>query len=1162
MIGRIKLGLFNATGVHKSPEEIINFCQEHDIDIILITETFLTQGRLYTDWLQYHNYAIRPDVRFRAQGGLSLLVRPELNLHIHQLPNPNRHTLSFQIGTYKFHGLYLPPSLDTAACAALLDQLIIDEHTIILGDLNARSKTTTGDHSNNKRGTEVLEPWLIHDGLHVWNGSLTRGEPTFRTASGSSIIDLFISREEAIEAPTMDIFDSCSLDSHHHLCALAFSPINPWPSLPTPNSPRQNWKLQRLNDTDVSRLYGIHFDRNTDSILSQLELILTESAQMIPNHSLIEQLGHDVSAAIYDALDHSVTRAKARPKSWKSFWTDELQSKADRRKEAYRRWRQSPNNIILRAKYWADYQARCEEFSLEAKRTQRRSWKQFCTKLGSAPVGEANSIIKRMRRNRQDQHTFSHPAGPQQAAETMAEHLSTVFGGERIPRRRTSLWTASKHDDIDHSPFPAEHIESCIKRMAPRKAPGDDHITGAMLKPIASRLSNILSKFFTICWHWTYVPISWRTAQVVPIYKKGNPTDAANYRPISLTSVLRKLLERCLLPKMLEAMPALDIAQGGFRHKRGSLDQAFALHMLIRQYHRQYGEPPVQAFLDIKQAYDSSSRELIWSKLQGNLPRALLHLLQHLFDDVRITVILQNHHSKYIHPAKGVLQGSILSPLLYATFINSLTARLRIRMYSLGKHPITLRTTSQRGVTEAANQALSYPGDSNGRPQADRPDSGRTMISALLYADDVALLGSPHDMVYLLDLAEQHSLDQGYRWHPGKCAVIIPPLASPELPTSAQTSPPAYQLYNTTLPTVSSFQYLGIPFTHEGIDTNMLINQRITKATGSMALLRQLGIHQYGIGFWPAIRTYRSFIRPILEYGLAITPLTAVQMAKLQTAQIGCIKMALNRNHSTTFPTIVPMVLTDLPSMQLRTRALQLKFVTRLRYLPVSTMARATELSFLWTDSKLSDTHWRRLSITNPLHQEYNRIRKGPRPPTNPVAQAIANKRDDEFASRCHKYKTIRCLRPYRLVDPILYLAASSMDRHRLIKWRMHWLPSYPLKDCACGVTKASREHYTSCLLLQPLRQELLEAFGPIPNLHDEAQDIDYIMNRLPRSDAGLLTRKWNRVWPTLLHVLRQIDKLSHKDEEFDEDEPAPEEALQGRALAAPTIHTSHDCDP
>ena len=163
--------------------------------------------------------------------------------------------------------------------------------------------------------------------------------------------------------------------------------------------------------------------------------------------------------------------------------------------------------------------------------------------------------------------------------------------------------------------------------MAPRKAPGNDHLTGAMLKPIAHSLSSILSKFFKLCWNWSYVPTSFRTAQVVPIYTKGDPTAAGNFRPISLTNVFRKILERCLLPKLLNTINSLDISQGGFRHHRGALDQALSLNMLIHQYQKQYDSLSTQAYMDIRAAYDSVDHNIIWSKLQNKLPSALFHMV-------------------------------------------------------------------------------------------------------------------------------------------------------------------------------------------------------------------------------------------------------------------------------------------------------------------------------------------------------------------------------------------------------------------------------------------------------------------------------------------------------------------------------------------------------
>ncbi|KAG2219315.1 hypothetical protein INT45_003137 [Circinella minor] len=143
----------------------------------------------------------------------------------------------------------------------------------------------------------------------------------------------------------------------------------------------------------------------------------------------------------------------------------------------------------------------------------------------------------------------------------------------------------------------------------------------------------------------------------------------------------------------------------------------------------------------------------------------------------------------------------------------------------------------------------------------------------------VALTESSKDMPQLLKIAEQHSRELGYRWQPpSKCAILEPN-------NNESASPTTYYMYNQPIPATESFQYIGIPFTSSGIDIDQLVNQRSSKVTGNMALLRQLGVHLYGIGLWPALRSYCTFIQPVLEYRIAIAALSTNQLTKLENAQ-------------------------------------------------------------------------------------------------------------------------------------------------------------------------------------------------------------------------------------------------------------------------------------
>ncbi|KAG0972934.1 hypothetical protein G6F28_013794 [Rhizopus arrhizus] len=197
----------------------------------------------------------------------------------------------------------------------------------------------------------------------------------------------------------------------------------------------------------------------------------------------------------------------------------------------------------------------------------------------------------------------------------MARHLASVYDGHLLPSVRppappdpsslglpfgppgssplvvssgaaAQTLTSTTHSaHFNTSIFSPATLALLIGQLPTRKAPGADHIKAEMLKPISTDLSFLLSWFFTLCCQWSYVPSLWRHAQVYPIFKKGDSSLPSNYRPISLTSVFRKLLELSLSPWLSSVSPPLDLAQGGFRPRRSALDQALCLHELIQSYY-------------------------------------------------------------------------------------------------------------------------------------------------------------------------------------------------------------------------------------------------------------------------------------------------------------------------------------------------------------------------------------------------------------------------------------------------------------------------------------------------------------------------------------------------------------------------------------------------
>ena len=85
-------------------------------------------------------------------------------------------------------------------------------------------------------------------------------------------------------------------------------------------------------------------------------------------------------------------------------------------------------------------------------------------------------------------------------------------------------------------------IAKKIKKMKVNKSPGVDGIPLKLLKEIVEQISTPLAKVFTLSLEEGIVPSEWKEANITPLFKKGSRSKPDNYRPVSLTSIVFKLL--------------------------------------------------------------------------------------------------------------------------------------------------------------------------------------------------------------------------------------------------------------------------------------------------------------------------------------------------------------------------------------------------------------------------------------------------------------------------------------------------------------------------------------------------------------------------------------------------------------------------------------------
>lgn len=600
------LSLWNANGLRATT---IHGVLSHVLstDILLITETWLTSGFLPVNWSQYHLYGAKvANAHNRGSGGISALVSPYCPYPVTQLASPNAHTLSLKIGTITVHCVYFSPRLSRDLVLHCLRSLPLNHDTILCGDFNARLGSLTGDAITTPRGTD-FKAWIDERGLSLLNGSLAYGIPTFSTFRRetvlSSIIDLFLTNIPltGMVSPGITVETELSLGSDHRLLTLSFDYV---PLLGSGDNvgitmdnisgygatgnatssgngnagvaSRRLWNLSRLTEEgplnlyrDKFRLLVIPLNRSLTSLVAHPPL----------NRPAIDDLNDQLNQCLYQSLDKSIGTKKNKPSHWwKKYWTEDIEQAAKTRDSCYSKWRHTLGSE--KSYWWAQHQAAHRVFRRLVSKAKRLSWKNFCASL-EHDLTKATATLARTKRRRQTAATYAHPDGPKASVDTMACHLSTVYNGSLL----SSASRPAPPLDFDHLlPFSVADTDADlfapatllyhIKCLPRRKAPGPDHLKAEMLKAISKDLSETLSLLFQLCYHWAYSPKLWRIAHVFPIHKKGDASNPANYRPISLTSVMRKLFESTLSPCLQAHSPPLDIAQGGFRPQRSPLDQA------------------------------------------------------------------------------------------------------------------------------------------------------------------------------------------------------------------------------------------------------------------------------------------------------------------------------------------------------------------------------------------------------------------------------------------------------------------------------------------------------------------------------------------------------------------------------------------------------------
>jgi hypothetical protein len=369
------------------------------------------------------------------------------------------------------------------------------------------------------------------------------------------------------------------------------------------------------------------------------------------------------------------------------------------------------------------------------------------------------------------------------------------------------------HPGSESLAFNVEEVQAIVDRLGRNKAAGEDNLPAEAFYFGGDVTTEVLTKFFNILLKFHISPEQWNHSLVCLIYKrKGDASEVKNYRPISLTIVAKRIFEKAI-DQLLEVYKSkLHRLQGGFRKRRSTAHQVYYLAELMQSYME-----IINVFLDLRAAYDTVDRRILWTLLvkQFGFPLELVRIIRALFDNNKSFLLVGSEKSSGIDNQRGLPQGSALSPIIFNFFINGLIESL-----------------------EAQEK------------------QGELPSNCLFFADDGNLHAtSKQDMQRLLDICQTWAVEYGMTFAPEKSVVVA-------------KEEQALYLGESQLPQVESCKYLGIPFICNGPDWSSAARDMATKAKAVVMALAKCGFNKTDWCPSAKIDVYKLFVRSQMEYGM------------------------------------------------------------------------------------------------------------------------------------------------------------------------------------------------------------------------------------------------------------------------------------------------------